>query len=165
MAEFASKGVATAGLTTGIIGTAGWLLNGGLGNLLGGLGGNNAALVGAMACSDNQPVSRYEMKMENELAAERQERNNFNRVSNCYARNTDRTAIASVTQLRAFKELYEKGVFESLPEQLKEAAKCRVEHPTESLTELAARLNVSKSCLNHRFRKLMELYKSMEEQA
>ena len=68
MAEFASKGVATAGLTTGIIGTAGWLLNGGLGNLLGGLGGNNAALVGAMACSDNQPVSRYEMKMENELA-------------------------------------------------------------------------------------------------
>lgn len=68
MAEFASKGIATAGLTTGIIGTAGWLLNGGLGNLLGGLGGNNAALVGAMACSDNQPVSRYEMKMENELA-------------------------------------------------------------------------------------------------
>ena len=105
------------------------------------------------------------LKKLNELAAERQERNNFNRVSNCYARNTDRTAIASVTQLRAFKELYEKGVFESLPEQLKEAAKCRVEHPTESLTELAARLNVSKSCLNHRFRKLMELYKSMEEQA
>ena len=68
MAEFASKGVATAGLTTGIIGTAGWLLNGGLGNLLGGLGGNNAALMSAMACSDNQPVSRYEMKMENELA-------------------------------------------------------------------------------------------------
>lgn len=36
MAEFASKGVANAGLTTGIIGTAGWLLNGGLGNVLGG---------------------------------------------------------------------------------------------------------------------------------
>ena len=58
MAEFASKGVGTAGLTTGIIGTAGWLLNGGLGNILGGIGGNNAALMGALACSDNQPVSR-----------------------------------------------------------------------------------------------------------
>lgn len=98
-----------------------------------------------------------------ELAAERQERNNSNRVSNCFARNADRTAIASVNQLRIFRELYERGVFESLPEPLREAARARVEHPTESLTELAARLNVSKSCLNHRFRKLMELYKSTEE--
>ncbi len=99
----------------------------------------------------------------NELAAERQERNNSNRVSNCYARNADRTAIASVNQLTAFRELYEKGVFEGLPEPLKEAARARVEHPTESLFELAERLGVSKSCLNHRFRKLMELYKSTEE--
>lgn len=49
MAEFASKGVGTAGLTTGIIGSAGWLLNGGLGNIFGGGG-----------CSDNIPVNRYE---------------------------------------------------------------------------------------------------------
>lgn len=44
MAEFASKGVGNAGLTLGIIGTAGWLLRGsGCGNgLLGGLfGGGN----------------------------------------------------------------------------------------------------------------------------
>ena len=30
MAEFASRGVGNAALTTGIIGTAGWVLNGGL---------------------------------------------------------------------------------------------------------------------------------------
>lgn len=43
MAEFASKGVGNAALTTGIIGTAGWALNGGLANLLGGItGGGNA---------------------------------------------------------------------------------------------------------------------------
>lgn len=59
MAEFASKGVANAGLTTGIIGTAGWLLNGGLGNVLGG---------GAM-CSENQMVNRYELSLHQELAA------------------------------------------------------------------------------------------------
>ena len=53
--------------------------------------------------------------------------------------------------------------FESLSEPLKEAARARVEHPSESLTELAARLNISKSCLNHRIRKLMELYRSTEE--
>lgn len=103
------------------------------------------------------------LKKLNELAAERQERNNSNRVSNCVARNADRTAIASVNQLRIFRELYEKGVFESLSEPLKEAARARVEHPSESLTELAARLNISKSCLNHRIRKLMELYRSTEE--
>lgn len=60
MAEFASKGVANAGLTTGIIGTAGWLLNGGLGNVLGG---------GAAMCSENQVVNRYELGLHQEIAA------------------------------------------------------------------------------------------------
>jgi len=39
MAEFASRGVGTAGLTTGIIGTGLAVLNGGLGNILGGNAG------------------------------------------------------------------------------------------------------------------------------
>ncbi|WP_394967459.1 hypothetical protein [Candidatus Allofournierella merdipullorum] len=59
MAEFASKGVANAGLTTGIIGTAGWLLNGGLGNALG----------CGSTCSENQAVNRYELSLHQELAA------------------------------------------------------------------------------------------------
>nr|DAH67155.1 MAG TPA: Polymerase cofactor VP35-coil, VIRAL PROTEIN [Caudoviricetes sp.] len=58
MAEFASRGVGNAGLTTGIIGSAGWLLNGGLANLLGG-GGN---------CAENMPVSRYELGQEKTIA-------------------------------------------------------------------------------------------------
>lgn len=56
------NGKANAGLTTGIIGSAGWLLNGGLGNLFGGMGG------GACACSENIPVNRYEMSMQKELS-------------------------------------------------------------------------------------------------
>lgn len=43
MAEFASKGVAGAGLGLGVAGTALGVLNGGLGNLLGGLMGNRCA--------------------------------------------------------------------------------------------------------------------------
>lgn len=43
MAEFASRGIGNAALTTGIIGTAGWVLNGGLQNLLGGITGNAPA--------------------------------------------------------------------------------------------------------------------------
>ncbi len=64
MAEFASKGVAGAGLGLGIAGTALGLLNGGIGNILGGIGGcNNVAGI----CSENMPVSRYELEMENKL--------------------------------------------------------------------------------------------------
>lgn len=59
MAEFASKGVAGAGLGTGIAGLALGVLNGGLGNLLGGYGG----------CSENQFVNRYELEMENKLVS------------------------------------------------------------------------------------------------
>lgn len=56
MAEFASKGVAGAALGTGIGGLALGVLNGGLGNLLGGVGGWNNGYV----CSENMPVNRYE---------------------------------------------------------------------------------------------------------
>lgn len=57
--EYASKGVAGAGLGLGIAGTALGLLNGGFGNFLG----------GAAVCGENTPVTRYEMTMAQELAA------------------------------------------------------------------------------------------------
>lgn len=59
MAEFASRGVGNAGLTTGIIGTALGVLNGGIGNI--GLG------MGA-ACSDNMPVSRYDLSQQQKIS-------------------------------------------------------------------------------------------------
>lgn len=63
MAEFASKGVAGTGLGLGIAGTAGWLLNGGLGNILGGIGGNHNCCT-----SENMPVNRYELAQEQKIA-------------------------------------------------------------------------------------------------
>lgn len=62
MAEFATRGVGNAGLTTGIIGTAGWLLNGGLGNILGGIGGQGCVQ------SENMPVNRYEAQQNARIA-------------------------------------------------------------------------------------------------
>ena len=65
--DFASKGVAGAGLGMGIAGTALGLLNGnGLGGLLGGWGCNNG--YGAGVCSDNMPVSRYELGQESKIS-------------------------------------------------------------------------------------------------
>lgn len=82
MAEFASKGVGTAGLTTGIIGSTLGVLNSGIlgGNgLFGGWGNNNevaAAALGAVAgnmhrgcCSEDHTVNRYELGLQQEIAA------------------------------------------------------------------------------------------------
>ena len=62
MAEFASKAVAGSGLGLGISGTVLGLLNGGLGNLLGGW--NNCG-----HCSENQVVTRYELGLQNQISA------------------------------------------------------------------------------------------------
>lgn len=63
--EYASKGVAGAGLGTGIAGLSLGVLNamGGLGNLA--FGGRN----GTGCCSENTPVTRYELDREQQIAA------------------------------------------------------------------------------------------------
>lgn len=62
--EYANKGVAGAGLGLGIAGTALGLLNGnGLGGILGGWGN-----CGNGVCSENMPVTRYELGQESKIA-------------------------------------------------------------------------------------------------
>lgn len=70
MAEFASRGVGNAGLTTGIIGSALGALNSGVlggGGILGGWNNNG------MVCSENQLVNRYEAELQMENAKLRQD--------------------------------------------------------------------------------------------
>ena len=64
MGEFASKGVAGAGLGLGIAGTALGVLSGGIPNILNGWNTRTGC-----CDSDNMPVSRYELGLTNELAA------------------------------------------------------------------------------------------------
>lgn len=67
--EFASKGIANAGLATGIIGTTLGVLNGGLGNVLNGM--NGCQMVNG--CSENTYVNRYEATLMQELTAKESE--------------------------------------------------------------------------------------------
>lgn len=90
------------------------------------------------------------------LVEKRDEANRSNRAQNCMAGNADKTAIAAVKQVVAIQRLMDTGGITDLSEDLKTLAKLRVEQPSKSLQELADMLKVSKSCLNHRMRKLME---------
>ncbi len=91
------------------------------------------------------------------VTAAREESNNENRVSNCYQGNADKAAIASAGQVVAIGKLASEGRLAALAEPLRTAAQARLENPELSLAELADLIGVTKSCLNHRMRKLLEL--------
>lgn len=91
---------------------------------------------------------------------EREMTNSLNRVIICETANLDKTFTAASKHLLAIGELKSKDIFDTLPIQLKETADARAQHPEASLNELAEILGVSKSCLNHRLRKLVELSQS-----
>lgn len=95
----------------------------------------------------------------NAVSAQREENNYENRALNCSSGNADRAAIASVEQVRAFSSLKRSGKLNELPAVLREAAEARLGDPALSLGELAQTLGITKSCLYHRFRKLMEYYR------
>ena len=62
-------------------------------------------------------------------------------------------------QLEAIRRLRAAGRLDPLPEKLKQTAALREAHPELSLSELAEAFDppVTKSCLNHRLRKLMQM--------
>lgn len=91
---------------------------------------------------------------------EREMTNSLNRVIICETANLDKTFTAASKHLLAIGELKNKDIFDTLPIQLKKTADARAQHPEASLNELAEILGVSKSCLNHRLRKLVELSQS-----
>ena len=87
----------------------------------------------------------------------RDESNQSNRAANCFSGNADKVAQASVKQIFAIERIKTKAGLDSLTEDLKELALFRLENPTMSMQELANSLNITKSCLNHRIRRLMEI--------
>ena len=92
-----------------------------------------------------------------ELVDKRDESNRNNRAANCFSGNADKMAQAAVKQILAIEKLKASSVFSDVSEELKTLANLRCENPAMSLQELADELKVSKSCLNHRMRRLMEL--------
>lgn len=93
--------------------------------------------------------------------AEKELRNGVNRRVNCESANLDKAVDAAQEQLEAIRRLYELGRVEELSHQLKETVILRETYPELTLSQLAEEFDppVTKSCLNHRLRKLVELSK------
>ena len=65
--------------------------------------------------------------------------------------------------MEAIRRLDAAGLLEKQPEKLRQTAALRVASPELTLSELAEEFDppVTKSCLNHRLRKLVELAKNL----
>jgi len=100
------------------------------------------------------------------IILERSVRNSVNRQTNCISANIDKVVDASNRQLDAIRIIERTIGLESLPEKLKEVAVLRKENPSESLDELVKIMNqtVTKSGLNHRFRKIINIANQYREE-
>ena len=85
-------------------------------------------------------------------------RNGANRAMNCDMANVNKTLDAAQEQTAAIAKLRDSARWERLPEKLQQTAQLRLDYPEDSLAQLAERCEppVTKSCINHRLRKLME---------
>ncbi len=92
---------------------------------------------------------------------ERDLRGKVNRRVNCDAANLDKAVEAAMSQVEAIRRLEGSGTLVTLPDKLREAAALRLTHPEDTLAQLAERCDppITKSALNHRLRKLVELGK------
>ena len=110
-------------------------------------------LIGAPVAAMNVMTA----KMEKDL------RNSVNRRLNCDSANVDKAVGAAQEQLEAIRKLDAAGLLEKQPDKLRQTAALRAANPELTLSELAEEFEppVTKSCLNHRLRKLVELSKNL----
>ena len=88
---------------------------------------------------------------------EKDMRNAVNRRVNCDSANADKIVSAAQEQLDAIHALDQKYGLYNLPDVLQETAMLRIANPESSLSDLARLADppVSKSCMSHRLKKLL----------
>ena len=113
------------------------------------------ALVGA-----NESV----LNLSNEMIT-RELRNKVNRQVNCINANINKTVEASLKQVAAINTIINTIGLDSLSEDLQEVAVLRLANQEESLDELLklSTIKLTRSGLNHRFRKILKIAKTLEE--
>ena len=94
-------------------------------------------------------------------------RNTVNRKVNCETANINKTVSAAVKQIEDIRYICDTVGLESLPDNLKEMAKLRLERPEATLKEPGEALEppVGKSGVNHRLRKLSLMAQDIRERS
>lgn len=96
-----------------------------------------------------------------EAKVEKDMRNEINRRVNCDTANMTKVVDAAQEQLAAIRKLEASGAYNDLPDKLRKTAQLRKENPEATLSELAQMQDppLTKSAINHRMRKILELAK------
>ena len=97
-----------------------------------------------------------------DIMIEREIVNVTNRRKNCDLGNVNRQIEAQEKIVRAIEKIERTCGIDALKPELKETAKARKEYDGDTFSELANRLSISKSCLNHRLRKISEIAEKID---
>ena len=114
--------------------------------------------------SANQAVLYYE-----DIRIYRDHKNMTNRLNNCEQANMDKIVGNATKQIEEIEYLKENLGLELLDEKTREVIEYRLKYPESSLLELSEIISyetgkpITKSGLNHRFRKIRELVNRMKE--
>ena len=90
-------------------------------------------------------------------------RNYVNRKSNFETANIDKTVKAAVEQNLAIEKVIEKKGLDYFPPSLREIAALRIKNPEMSLRELSEELSLSRSGVNHRLKKILEIAEDLKD--
>ena len=101
-----------------------------------------------------------------EIIISRSIRNLTNRQYNCTIANINKSISASEKQMQAIRIIVDNKGLDTLEESLKKTALIRLENPEYSFSELLQELgeDITKSGLNHRFRKLIKIAENIKEE-
>ena len=88
-------------------------------------------------------------------------RNKANRTANCEAANIERTVKASFAHIEAIEKIEKIKGLDYLKKDLKEMAVLRKENPELSLSELSKLSGLSRSGVNHRLNKILEIAQNL----
>ena len=98
----------------------------------------------------------------NNIIAEREKENEFNRQSNLYMAHYKKAVDSAQKYLQAIEYLQERGALDRLDDRLKAVALARVENNDASMQELADVLGTSKTSLSRYLNKLLDIAKEMK---
>ena len=109
--------------------------------------------------ANNSVYEIINSKIEKEL------RNEVNRVTNCDSANINKTVQAAQKYCLVIEKIINEGLFDELPDNLKEMAKMRIEFENLNFSDLGKKFNpvISKSGVHHRLEKIITFYEKTKE--